>query len=126
MKLADIKACLRAEVLTGEDQLDITIEAGTGSDLMSDMLTGQNTDTVLLTGLCNAQAIRTSVIAGVKAIVFVRKKRPAPDVIELAVKHNMPLLSTPFTMFSSCGRLFTKGLRGVEGRGPKEAESPGK
>ena len=116
MKLIDIKDILRAEVLTGEDQLDMTIKAGTGSDLMSDMLTGQNTDTVLLTGLCNAQAIRTSVIAGVRAIVFVRNKRPAPEVIELADKHHVPLLSTPFTMFSSCGRLFAKGLRGVEGR----------
>ena len=116
MKLTDIKDILRADILTGEELLDMTIEAGTGSDLMSDMLTGQNTDTVLLTGLCNAQAVRTSVIAGVKAIVFVRKKRPPAEVIELAVKHRLPLLSTPFTMFSSCGRLFAKGLRGVEGR----------
>ncbi len=116
MELIDIKNILRAEVLTGEEQLNMTIEAGTASDLMSDMLTGQNTDTVLLTGLCNTQAIRTSVIAGVKAIVFVRKKRPAPEVIQLAVKHQLPLLLTPFTMFSSCGRLFAKGLKGVEGR----------
>lgn len=116
MKLADIQDILHAEVLTGGDQLDMTLKAGTASDLMSDMLTGHNTDAVLLTGLCNAQAIRTSVIAGVKAIVFVRKKRPAPEVIELAVKHNLPLLTTPFTMFASCGRLFGKGLRGVDNR----------
>ncbi|MFO7985199.1 MAG: hypothetical protein R6U38_05000 [Desulfatiglandaceae bacterium] len=104
--------------------MDITIEAGAASDLMSDMLTGYNPDTVLLTGLCNAQAIRTSVIAEVKAIVFVRNKWPAPDVIELAVKHKLPLLSTPFTMFVSCGRLFAQGLRGVEGRVSGNVDSP--
>jgi hypothetical protein len=30
-------------------------------------------------------------------------------------------MSTPFTMFSACGRLFSRGLRGVEGK--KEASS---
>jgi hypothetical protein len=58
------------------------------------------------------------------AIVFVRKKRPSPDVIELADNHEIPLLTTPFTMFSSCGRLFAKGLRGVEGRGVKVTKAP--
>ncbi|MFP4085386.1 MAG: DRTGG domain-containing protein [Desulfobacteraceae bacterium] len=124
MKLAHIKEILRAEVITGDDQLDMTLEAGTASDLMSDMLTGYNTDTVLLTGLCNAQVIRTSVIAGVKAIVFVRRKRPSPEVVQLAVNHHLPLLSTAFTMFSSCGRLFAQGLRGVEGRVSNRVDAP--
>ena len=124
LNLKTIKEILHAEVITGHHQLNTEIEAGAGSDLMSDLLTGQNSNTVLLTGLCNAQVIRTAVIAGVMAIVFVRKKRPTPDVIELADNHEIPLLTTPFTMFSSCGRLFAKGLRGVEGRDVKITKAP--
>jgi len=114
MKLSDIKEILRAEVIVGHDNLDTPVMFGTGSDLMSDMLTGPTNGAVLLTGLNNIQVIRTSVVAGVAAVVLVRGKRPAPEMVDQAQEHGLPLLSTPFTMFSSCGRLFEKGLRGVE------------
>ena len=118
MKLSDIKDLLHAEVVVGQDKLDMPVKAGAASDLMSDMLTGQNNNVVLLTGLCNVQVIRTSVIAGVAAVVLVRGKQPTPDMITQAGEHGLPLLSTPFTMFTSCGRLFSKGLRGVDEKIP--------
>jgi predicted transcriptional regulator len=114
MKLADIKETLRAEVFVGHDKMDLAVKAGTGSDLMRDMLRGPTNGAVLLTGLNNIQAIRTSVISGVAAVVLIRDKKPTPEMISLAQEHELPVLSTPFTMFSSCGRLFNKGLRGVE------------
>jgi predicted transcriptional regulator len=114
LKLADIKEVLRAEILVGNDKLDMTINIGASSDLMSDLLTGPTDGAVLLTGLNNIQVIRTSVIAGVMAVVFVRGKRPNTEMINHAKEHGLPLLSTNFTMFTSCGRLFAKGLRGVE------------
>lgn len=119
MKLSAIKKILLAEVITGHDKLEMPIEKGTACDLMSDLLTGPNTGSVLLTGLCNIQVIRTSVIAGITAIVFVRGKRPTEELIAKAGEHDLPLLTTPFTMFSSSGRLFSKGLRGVEKTLPK-------
>jgi predicted transcriptional regulator len=114
MKLADIKETLRAEVFVGHDKMDIGVKAGTASDLMSDMLRGPTNGAVLLTGLNNIQVIRTSVISGVVAVILIRDKKPAPEMVSLAHEHGLPVLSTPFTMFSSCGRLFNKGLRGVE------------
>ncbi len=114
MKLDDIKETLRAEVFVGHDKMDMVVKAGTGSDLMSDMLRGPTNGAVLLTGLNNIQVIRTSVIAGVVAVILIRDKKPTPDMITLAREHGLPVLSTPFTMFSSCGRLFNKGLRGIE------------
>ena len=114
MKLEDVKEILLAEVITGHDKLDMLVEKCTASDLMSDLLTGPNTGSLLLTGLCNIQVIRTSMIAGVNAVVFVRGKHPAEEIIIKAAEYGVPLLTTPFTMFSSSGRLFSKGLRGVE------------
>ena len=114
MKLDDIKKTLRATVFVGHEKMDTTVQAGTGSDLMSDMLRGPTNGAVLLTGLNNIQVIRTSVIAGVVAVILIRDKKPTQDMISLANEHGLPVLSTPFTMFSSCGRLFAKGLRGVE------------
>ena len=121
--MADIKDLLHAKVVVGEDKLDMPVKAGSASDLMSDMLTGQNSNVVLLTGLCNVQVIRTSVIAGVAAVVLVRGKQPTPEIIAQAKEHGMPLFSTPFTMYTSCGRLFSKGLRGVEQKAPAPVPS---
>ncbi len=123
LSLADIKDLLRARVYVGEDNLDMPVKTGAASDLMSDMLTGRNSDAVLLTGLCNVQVIRTSIIAGVVAVVLVRGKQPTQDIITQAREHGLPLLSTPFTMFTSCGRLFSKGLRGVEEKVPAATHS---
>ena len=114
MTLMDVKDILKAEVFVGDDKLAMTVTAGTGSDLMSDMLRVPKTGVILLSGLNTVQVVRTSVIAGVAAVVLVRGKRPVPDMVAQALEHGLPLMSTPFTMFSACGRLFSRGLRGVE------------
>jgi predicted transcriptional regulator len=116
MKLSDIKEILKARILAGEDKLDSLVLTGTASDLMSDMLWGPTTGSVLLTGLNNLQVIRSSVISGVAAVVLVRGKIPTQEMIMHAAEQNLPLLSTPYTMYSACGRLFREGLRGVEKR----------
>jgi len=114
MKLSDIQEILKAEILVGEEKLDTAIPTGAASDLMSDMLRGPTSGSLLLTGLNNIQVIRTSIISGVAAVVLVRNKQPTAEMIAHALEHDLPLLSTPFTMYSACGRLFQKGLRGVE------------
>jgi predicted transcriptional regulator len=114
VKLSEIREILRADVIVGEDSMDKTIQAGAGSDLMSDLLRGPKDGVVVLSGLNTLQVIRTAVIAGVAAVVLVRGKRPEPEMIAQARLHDLPLLSTPFTMFTACGRLSRQGLRGVE------------
>lgn len=114
MTLSEIKEILRADVIVGEERLDMMIQAGAGSDLMSDLLRGPKDGVVVLSGLNTLQVIRTAVIAGVAAVVLVRGKRPEPEMIAQARTHDLPLLSTPFTMYTACGRLFRQGLRGVE------------
>jgi predicted transcriptional regulator len=121
MTLEDVRDILKAEVFVGDDKLTTTVTAGTGSDLMSDMLRVPKTGVILLSGLNTVQVVRTSVIAAVAAVVLVRGKRPTQDMIAQASEHGLPLMSTPFTMFSACGRLFRCGLRGVE---KKREESP--
>jgi len=119
VKLSEIRDILKATLFVGEEKLDMRITTAAGTDLMSDLLRGPTHDVVLLSGLNNLQVIRTSVIAGVSALVLVRGKKPNQEMIEKARSHDLPLLSTPFTMFTACGRLFGKGLRGVDERLPK-------
>jgi hypothetical protein len=45
-------------------------------------------------------------------IVFVRGTRPDGDAIKLAQMKKVPLLSTRYIMFETCGRLFKNGVKG--------------
>jgi predicted transcriptional regulator len=112
MKLREVRDTLRCEVVVGEEDLDMEVGVGCGADLMSDVLAFIKPNALLLTGLTNPQVVRTADIADVKAIVFVRGKKPDKDTIELAREKGIPLLTTGLLMYESCGRLYNKGLRG--------------
>ena len=114
MKLSEVKAILKAKIATGGDKIDMVLNAGAGSDLMSDLLRGSKEGVLVLSGLNNIQVIRTAVIAGVSALVLVRGKEPDEEMKAQAEEHGLPVLTTPFTMFTACGRLFKAGLRGVD------------
>ena len=113
MKLSEIKDTLDAAVLVGHDQLDMDVKGGAASDLMSDLLRLPREGALLLTGLTSIQVIRTSVIAGMVAVVFVRGKRPGQEMIAHAQEHDLPLLSSPLNMYTSCGMLYSKGLKSI-------------
>jgi len=112
MKLRAVREILGCRVVTGEDQLDGEVEVGCGADLMSDVLAFIKPQALLLTGLTTVQSVRTADVAEVRAIVYVRGKRPDPDAVELAQEKGMVLLATGLPMFEACGRLYARGLRG--------------
>ncbi|MEI6124968.1 MAG: DRTGG domain-containing protein [Pseudomonadota bacterium] len=114
MTLSEIRDILEADVLIGHDRLHLRVRGGFGSDLLSDMLHGPTNDVVLLTGLTNIQVVRSSVVSAVTAIVIVGGKTPSSEIITQAQAHELPLMVTPFTMFTSCGKLFAQGLPGID------------
>ncbi len=124
--ISDIQDILRADVIAGDDQLDTPVDAGICSDLMSDIMWGPTEGAVLLTGLNNVQAVRSCVISGVVGMVLVRGKEPAEELVKQAKAYNFPLLCTPFYMYSACGRLFSRGLRGVDGKKSRPEPHAGK
>jgi predicted transcriptional regulator len=114
MNLREIIEVIEGSVFTGKASLDIEIRGGCGADLMSDVLTSTQPDSILLTGLCNPQVVRTAQMADIKAIVFVRGKQPASETVALADREEIPLISSPFGMFELCGRLYANGLPSFE------------
>lgn len=110
MSLLEISDLLLCEVFTGEEKLDVRIEYGCASDLMSDVLAFSRSGAVLLTGLMNIQTVQTAFIAEIQAVVFVRGKKPTPDVIALSKQKKIPLLGTAFSMYEACGILYKSGL----------------
>ncbi len=119
MKLSEVKDLLKADVIFGDHKLEMSVDTAAASDLMSDLLIGPTAAALLLSGLNNLQVVRTCIISGVSAIVLVRGKRPDIEMINQASEHDIPLLSTPLTLFTACGRLFRGGIRGVELKSPR-------
>jgi predicted transcriptional regulator len=113
MKLANVINILDAELLSGENFIDKEVDCAFSSDLMSDVLAFAGKRTLLLTGLTNAQVIRTAEMIDVSAIVFVRNKKPTNDIIELAKENNIILMRTSHTLYTASGKLYCLGLQGI-------------
>jgi predicted transcriptional regulator len=111
MKLRDVINILDAEVVAGEDNLDMEIKTACAADLMSDVLAFVKAGSLLLSGLTNPQVIQTANILDIPAIVLVRNKKPSAETIALANQLKIPLLTTKYLLFESAGRLYTKGMR---------------
>lgn len=112
MTLWEIRDLLDADVIVGENLLDMVVERAFAADLMSDVLAFAKEGSLLLTGLTNPLVVRTADTMDLKAIIIVRGKRPFDQAIDLAREKNIPLLATKYIMFETCGRLFGAGIRG--------------
>ena len=103
---------------TGTDGDDLpsddAVSVAGGADLMSDVLAFIEPGALLLTGLTNAQTVRTAEVADVKAVVYVRRKSPDAEAVALAHETRLPLLRSPLTMYEACGRLYGAGLPGCD------------
>ena len=112
MTLGEVKTILDAKLLCGEELLDHDVNTACGSDLMSDVPAYVKDQAVLLTGLVNQQVIRTAEMMDIICIIFIRRKEPSPEMVELAKEKGIAVMTTNHRMFTSCGLLFQAGLDG--------------
>lgn len=113
MKLSQVINIIDGVFLTGDPADDPEVTNCMASDMMSDVLSFAEEGAVLITGLINAQSVRTADVADSVAVVYVRGKKPEPSVIELAKEASIPLISTKMGMFETCGVLAKEGLTGI-------------
>ena len=115
MVIREIARLLEAEVLVGADKLDQEVDMAFSSDMMSDVLAFVKHDALLLTGLVNAHVVRTAEMMDIRCVIFVRGKKPAQDVLEVAKECEIAIICTDKTMFTACGLLYDNGLTGSAG-----------
>ena len=60
MTVKEIQKLLNAKVLACEEKLDLEVTSAFASDMMSDCLAFAKDASVLITGLCNPQVMRTA------------------------------------------------------------------
>ena len=112
MKLQLIIKLVNGKVIT-KIKSDININAGLTSDLMSDVLTLDVENTILITGLNNLQTIRTMEMSDIHCVIIGRSKKVSSEMIQLAEKCNITIIESPFTVFKISGLLFSAGIEAV-------------
>ncbi len=113
MKLEEIMRILQCQSLTPEMDLNMDLDTVLASDGMSEILAFHKPGALMITGLTNIQSVRTADVADVRAILYIRGKRPNDKTIELARQKKIPVLSTALGMFEICGILYEKGMKGA-------------
>jgi predicted transcriptional regulator len=83
------------------------------SDLMSDVLRYYMENSLLITGLCTLQTIRTAEISNISCIIFARGKRVSQDMLQLAKEQNIAIIESGLTMFEISGKLYQNGLNPI-------------
>ncbi len=114
LSIRQICELLSGQIICNDELADNKVASACGCDLMSDVLAFTRPGSILLTGLTNSQVVRTAEMLDLKAIVFVRDKRPDERTIQMAQGLHMVLIITPFPLYESCGRLYKIGLAGCQ------------
>jgi len=112
VKISEIAALVNARVVSAFSD-DKSIEYAFSSDLMSDVLTLDDGNILLITGLANIQLIRTAEMADIEVVLLARGKSATPEMIQLANENGLVILETSFSMFRTSGVLYANGLKPV-------------
>ncbi len=113
MKLQEIANKIDGRVITATNNGSMTYDMAFASDLMSDVLTLQNDNMVLITGLATLQTIRTAEMADINCIIFVRNKKVTAEMVKLASDSGIDIIECRYSMFRTSGLLFQSGLKPV-------------
>lgn len=113
VKISEIVKYTEARLVSGALTNDRNIEKAFSSDLMSDVLTLDEENILLITGLANLQLVRTAEMADIHVVLLARGKPASSEMIELAGENGLVILETPFSMYKASGILYSKGLKAV-------------
>ena len=111
MKIRDIAQLVDGELVGAPVDEFYEVEKAFASDLMSDVLRFNMEQTVLITGLCNNQTMRTCEMADLRVVLMGRDKQPDDDMLELAVDNDITIIKSKYSIFKISGILYAAGIK---------------
>ena len=110
MKAKEIAELLNGKIVGCQDSQEELTNAFS-SDLMSDVLRLGGECSLLITGLCNIQTIRTAEMAMINTIILARGKTADEEMIEHAIDNDITIIETEYSIFKTSGILYTHGIK---------------
>ena len=111
MKIKEIAALVDGEIVGAPVDETYEVYKAFASDLMSDVLRFSMDETVLITGLCNNQTMRTSEMADLRVVLIGRDKQPDEDMLELAEDADITIIKSKYSIFKLSGILYNAGIK---------------
>ena len=110
MTITEIAKLVDGEIVGAPADDNYDVKKAFASDLMSDVLRYSMEETVLITGLCNNQTMRTSEMSDLRVVVIGRDKQPDEDMLELAEDLDITLIKSKYSVFKISGILYGAGI----------------
>lgn len=112
MKIEELTKLIEGKVVTKGDSSIYDVTKAFTSDLMSDVLTLDDTDSlILVTGLANLQTIRTVEMSNINMVILVRGKKATQEMIDLAEENDTILIETNHSAFYTSALMFNAGIK---------------
>ena len=109
MKMQEIADKLELEKLT--PVFDSNVTGVYISDMVSDVIANAKAGNLLVTVQVHANALAAANLVDICGIVVAQGKRPADDVIRMAVKAEISIFSTALSRWQVATKLYEAGLR---------------
>jgi len=106
MKLRDFLEAINGKLLTKTDDLDIEINGGYVSDLLSDVMGNAKEGQVWITIMRHLNVIAVASLTNMTAITFSKGYMPDEAVITKADQEGIPLISSNLNTFDIAGILY--------------------
>ena len=110
MKISEIAKLIDGELVGAPADDTYEVRKAFASDLMSDVLRFSMEETVLITGLCNNQTMRTAEMSDLRVVVIGRDKQPDEEMLELAEELDITLIKSRYIIFKISGILYGAGI----------------
>ncbi len=114
MSIEEIAKLIEGDIIARNTDEDYKITHAFTSDLMSDVLTINHQEgIVLLTGLANVQTIRTAEMANLNLVILVRGKKATADMIGIANENDIVVIESKYSAFRASAVLYNAGIKSL-------------
>ena len=114
MKLKKIVQECNLKVMCNADKLDVEVNNGYVSDLLSDVLANSEENNLWITLQIHANIVAIASIKGLSGIVIINSREPEEETIKKAQEKGVVIMVSRMTAFELSGRLYALGLCGTE------------
>ena len=113
MTLLEINSIIEGKILTKNPDLNLELVNAFSSDVISHIVTYASDKSILITAVYNPQILKTAEMKSVQCVILIGIYEPEPSLVALANSLGITLLRSTFSMYVTCGKLYSSGLQGA-------------
>jgi len=97
---------LNLTVFSGQENLDVEITGGYASDLLSDVMGFAKEGEIWITLQTHKNVIAIASLKELAAVVLVKNFQPDEDMLQQAIREEIPVLGTSEETFETVGKIY--------------------